>query len=233
MAKTFSTSDPHLRRAVARFRRISIAWAMLLAGLGALSLLAQQGKHPLVSLSYFLAAGLLVLDLQPVHLAMTAVIWGISLTALLPGVNEVLATDPIGLLFGAGFLESLALAVVRLLLLVMCWSQFMFYRMLYGTAEMVGMQANLPAIPALIPDRSDRLVALSWAMLGIAAVALLLVGPLPEISLLSYSLSGPAVGILLGVAFTPTQRRRAALAGILVGVMVFFFSLQMSSGLSA
>jgi hypothetical protein len=205
---------------------------VLLGGLGILSLLAQQGKHPLASLGYFLAAGLLLFDLQPVHLAMTSVLWGISLTALLPGVNDVLATDPIGLMFGVGFLESLALAVVRLLLLIMCWGQFMFYRMLYGTVDMVAMQPDLAIIPEVIPNRSVRLVNQSWVLLGLAVIALLLAGRLSELALLSYSLSGPAIGMFLGVAFTPTRLRRAALAGILAGVMVFFFSLQMSSGLS-
>lgn len=232
MAKTLSISDPNLRRAAARFRRVTIAWAALLGGLGVISLLAQQGRHPLAALVYFVAAGLLLFDLQPVHLAMTAVLWGFSLTALLPGVNSVLASDPIGLMFGVGFLESLALAIVRLLLLILCWSQFMFYRMLYGTAGTVGLDADLPVIPELIPNRTDRLVYLAWALLGLSALALAMVGLNAEIALLSYSLSTPAIGISLGVAFSPTQRRGMALTGLLAGVIVFLISLQMSSTLA-
>lgn len=189
-------------------------------------MLAQQGEHPLAALVFFIAAGLLALDPQPVYLAMTSVLWGLSLTALLPGVNQATASDPIALMFGAGFLESVALAVVRLLLMMMSWSQFLFYRLLYGTAR---FDADLPAIPEVVPNQTNRLALMALGLAGASVLSLLVGSALRDSAQLSYSLATPAIGIALGVAFSPTDRRGFALAALIAATILSLFSLQRMS----
>lgn len=149
----------------------------------------------------------------------------------MPAINQVFALDPIVLLFEAGLIESVALAFVRAILVLMAWNQFQFYRMLYGTRDAVGLEPGLPDIPEVVPNRTALLENYArWA--GISGGGIILAAyiiPNSELlpPLLSSSLGAGmvAVGLGVGVAFSPTDRRPAALGSIVVGGIIFVVSI--------
>ena len=171
------------------------------------------------------------LGLQPALLALVAVTWALSLLGLVPAINQVFALDPIVLMFEAGPIESLALAFVRGILVLMAWNQFLFYRMLYGTRGTVGLEAGAPDIPEVVPNRTALLEGYArWA--GISGGGLILAAYIiPNndflLPLLSSSLGAGmvAVGLGVGVAFSPTSRRPAALGSVLVGGIIFLVTI--------
>ena len=216
---------PSLLAAKKRLRRILVAWALLFAGVGALTAFAQRDALARTPMLWFAAAGMLLLSSspQPAYLALVAALWGLSLVSLNAQVNQVLSADPIPLIFGGGFLEQLASAFVRVIFVIMAWNQFLFYRMLYGTEGAPGLDPKLRPVPEVTSNWTD---SLAIAALGMAGVSLVAVGfgysPIPlgsaRILLIqSASLASLAIGLGLGAAFSPTRRRVAALAGIALG----------------
>jgi hypothetical protein len=171
------------------------------------------------------------LGLQPALLGLVSVTWALSLLGLVPAINEVFALDPIVLMFEAGFIESVALAFVRGILVVMAWNQLLFYRMLYGTEGTVGLELGMPDIPEMVPNRTALLETYArWA--GIAGGVIVLAAfIIPNDDLLLPLLSSAlgagmvAIGLGVGVAFSPTQRRSAALGSIVVGGIIFMASI--------
>jgi hypothetical protein len=150
---------------------------------------------------------------------------------LVPGVRLILGGDPISRLFSSGTVELVAMAVVRILLLVTAWNQFMFYRLLYGTEGAAGLDASLPAIPAVLPNPSDR-TAISARFLGFLALmaslaSVPLAGATAGLSFLSVAYGGSvlAVGLGLGSAFVPTRRRTMALWGVGLGCAALLAAL--------
>ena len=228
MPAILSPADPHLQAAVGRLRRTQWAWAALLAALAVLALAgARSGVQPLAALQWAISAALLALAPQPALLALVAMQWGLSLAALTPAAAAALGPDPLGLVFGGGTVELLALAGVRLLLAVAAWNQFLFYRMLYGTAQASGLDPALPPVPEVVPNHSDRL-ALSSAVLGalglLAAWGGAALAPAAwtiGVRTLAVAAAAFALGLGLGAAFSPTRRRGAALAGAGLGALAF------------
>jgi hypothetical protein len=171
------------------------------------------------------------LGLQPALLGLVSVTWALSLLGLVPAINEIFALDPIVLMFEAGFIESLALAFVRGILVVMAWNQLLFYRMLYGTQGTVGLEPGMPDIPEMVHNRTALLETYArWA--GIAGGLIILAAfIIPNDDLLLPLLSSAlgagmvAIGLGVGVAFSPTQRRSAALGSIVVGGIIFMASI--------
>lgn len=171
------------------------------------------------------------LGLQPALLGLVSVTWALSLLGLVPGINGIFALDPIVLLFEAGLIESLALAFVRGVLVVMAWNQLLFYRMLYGTRGTVGLEPGMPDIPEIVPNRTARLETYArWA--GISGGLIILAAhfiPNNEIvlPLLSSALGAGmvAVGLGVGVAFSPTESRTAALGSIIFGGIIFLLAI--------
>jgi hypothetical protein len=237
-APALSADHPNLVKARQRHRRIQVAWSILFLLVGGTALYALGGAHPLAGLRWLLPAILMLVDQQPAYLALTAVTWAVSLVGAIPAVNAVLALDPISHILGVAAVESLALAVVRLIFLLMAWNQFMFYRMLSGTQGSSGLDPGLAHIPEVIPNRSDRL---AWAARLAAVISLaagLLAIPLSPglaaraILNLGIALSNLAVGLGLGAAFSPTQKRGTALAGFALGMGVFLMQLMIARGLA-
>jgi len=226
--RSLSPEHPNLVRAATRLRRILLAWAGLFAGAGLLSLVAQPGVAPVL---WLIGAILIVVDPQPALLGMVSVGWGLSLLGASPDLNQAIALDPVGALFSTGWAESLSLGFVRLILAIMAWNQFLFYRLLYGTHSMTGLAANLPDIPEVIPNRTGRLNAYSWAAWVVGGLALL-VSSLPAAQLIlrplrtaSLGLAALAIGLGVGVAFSPTHRRGTALTAVVLGGFVFLASV--------
>ncbi len=228
MPRSLSPEHPNLVRAASRFRRISLAWAALFAGTGLLSLIGQPGVAPVL---WVIGAVLLAVEPQPALLAMVAVGWGLTLLGVAPDLNRVIALDPVGALFSAGWLESLSLGFVRLILAIMAWNQFLFYRLLYGTRSMTGLTENLPDIPEVIPNRTGRLTGYSWAAGVVGGLALLL-SAVPEalpierpLQTAALGFAALSIGLGVGVAFSPTHRRGTALTAVVLGGFLFLGSV--------
>jgi hypothetical protein len=213
---------------------------VLFAGLAVLAFLAAPGVIPI---QWIAGVALLILSaapnptgsrtflgLQPALLALVSVTWALSLLGLVPAINQIFALDPIVLMFEAGLMEGIALAFVRGILVLMAWNQFMFYRMLYGTSGTFGLEAGVPDIPEMVPNRTVLLETYSrWA--GISGGAIVLAAYVVPSNLILPMLSSAlgagmvAVGLGVGVAFSPTERRHAALGSIVVGAIVFVASI--------
>ena len=228
MPRPLSPEHPNLVRAATRLRRIQLAWAALFSGAGLLSLIAHRDVAPVL---WLIGAVLLVAESQPALLAMVSVGWGLTLLGVSPELNRVIALDPVGALFSAGWAESLSLGFVRLILAIMAWNQFLFYRMLYGTRSMSGPTEELPAIPEVIPNRTGRLTAYAWAAWVAGGLGLILSSSLeaqPMLRLTQTAALGFAalsIGLGVGVAFSPTSRRGIALSAVVLGGFIFLASV--------
>ncbi len=226
MPETLSQDHPNLVIAMKRLRRSLWAWAGLFVLIGGITFAVLNDSYPLAALPWFASAVLLLVGIQPAYLALVAVQWGLSILTLIPGVNSVIGPDPFTVLFDLSLVESIALSVVRILLLMMAWNQFMFYRMLYGTETASGLDDDLPAIPEVIPNKSDLLARISqlmgilgllvlWGALLIQAVILS-----RDLATLGYACAIYAIGLGVGVVFSPTRQRKVALSGIGIGTIV-------------
>ncbi|HSR47222.1 MAG TPA: hypothetical protein VLL77_04475 [Anaerolineales bacterium] len=238
-SEPIAPDHPNLVLAVGRLRRLQWLWAGLFAALGILATAGTGFAQPVLPLVWIVIAAVLAIRVQPILLALVAVAWGFSLLLSVPGVEATLGHDPISRLFGGNTIELIALAIVRIILLVTAWNQFLFYRMLYGTALAAGLDESLPAIPAVIPNPSDT-VAVWSRLLGFLGVILALASvPLSGDRYASqllgavYGLSVFAVGLGLGAAFTPTNRRPAALVGIGLGCVAVLLGLFIGRALLA
>lgn len=226
-----AVDHPNLLLAVGRLRRLQWLWAVLFAGLGGLALASTGLRQPFLPLTWITIAALLATKPQPIYLSLVAVAWGFSMIFLVPGVAQTLGTDPVTRLFSGGAIEILALTLVRLLLLVTAWNQFLFYRMLYGTEGAAGLNPSLAPIPPVLPNPSDRVAV--WArllgFLGLmaAVVSIPLSSSTLRANLLGAAYAGAvlAVGLGLGSAFVPTRRRGMALTGVGLGCAALLASL--------
>jgi hypothetical protein len=231
MPKPLPPDHPNLLHAAQRLRRILLAWALLFLAMSVLTALAQAGRSAVSSLVWLGAAVLLTLSPQPAYLGLVTVLWGFSLVGLSPEINRILALDPIGLLLNPGTTEQVALAVVRVVLLVMAWNQFLFYRMLYGTEGSTGLDPRLPPIPTVIARQTDRLASTALWLGGASLLGFLTAFPAAEIGRaglplsLGAGLATLATGLGLGVVFSPTGRRSAALIAVVVGTLSYLLIL--------
>lgn len=238
MSSTLSPDDPNLIIATNRLSRTLRVWAALFAGAGVLTIIASQGRQPIIALQWIIIAFILAVGKQPVYLALASIQWGLSLTLLIPSLSWILGPDPLSYLIYDSSIENIALGLVRVVLMIVAWNQFLFYRMLYGTAEASGLDADLPPIPEVIPNRTDRIAEVS-RFLGLFGV----VASIAAFSLQTHNLALPALrlsftgaifalGLGLGVAFSPTQRRSAALTSVGLGVATFLITILTSRVLS-
>ena len=230
MPTELTSEHPNLRQAATRLRRTLWIWAALAAGMGLLTAAPSAGGEIVPAIGWFVAAVLMALFAQPVLLALTAVQWALSLVAWIPGVSRVAGDDALTALLQPGAFESIGLAVVRVMLAVTAWNQFLFYRMLYGTGQAAGLDPNLPPIPEVVPNRTDAW-ALASRLLGGAAIvaALAALGLSTPARLIVIQagllLASLALGLGLGAAFSPTTRRGAALLGAGLGGIGFVLAL--------
>ncbi|MCH7587168.1 MAG: hypothetical protein IIC78_03895 [Chloroflexi bacterium] len=225
------SDHPNILLAANRFRRIAFAWAGLSALVGLITLRMLSGSFPLAAVPWFICTLLLVSIQQPSGMALVTVLWGTSLLHLLPGVAALFGPDPLTLMFEVSTIEKIAFAVVRILLLLMAWNQFMFYRMLYGTSYFSGLPKDSPVIPEVIRNRNDSLARIAlwlgvvsllavWGagLIGVQEMALRLIAFAYICVLLS-------IGLGLGAVFSPTNRRRDALSAIGFGFISFLSML--------
>ncbi len=206
-------------------------WALLFAAMGGTAWIVMRDSHPLAAVQWLAAAALFALGSQPIYLVLAAALWGISIASLIPGAAILLGPDPLGILFAGGVFETIVLIFVRIVFAVMAMNQFLFYRMLYGTERMSGLDESLPDIPEVIPNHADLLGQISSGLAGVAIVAIILGWTILPAALSAFVLHGAAitamyaVGLGLGTAFSPTDKRAAALLGVFFGALAFLLSL--------
>jgi len=228
--ETLPVDNPNLQVARRRLQRTQWLWALLMSGMGWLAYGTLRPEHPIAFLPWIAAALLLVVEPQPIVLALTAMMWALSLTNLVPSIAALIGPDPLARVFEPGSLETLVAIAVRLVLAVTALNQFTLYRMLYGTRSMSNLDPELPFIPEVVKNRSD---GYAWAAAGLGCLAL--VANLCALPLAARSLAGPAfeialaaalfaIGLGLGAAFSPTTRRPAALLGIGLGAAAYLLA---------
>ncbi len=221
----------NLATAVGRMQRSLWIWGGLFAAMGLLTLTQLRTTHPLAAVPWLLGAALLFVVRQPALLALVSVQWGLSLVVLIPGVGAAFGRDPLLAALTPAPIEAIGLSLVRVLLAVTAWNQFAFYRMLYGTAGASGLNPNLPPIPQVIPNQTDRLawtsrlMAFGGLVAAPAAVAARSSGLSDEVLTLGLILATYAIGLGLGAVFSPTRQRSQALAGVGLGAIGFLGAL--------
>lgn len=235
MPDTLPPETPNLRVAVGRLRRTLWVWAALFAALAGLQWFAlQRAPDPVAlidALGLLLVALVIALDAQPAYLALVAVVWGVSLVRLLPGVAAAFGPDVLVALVGDSLLEQLAAAIARLLLMITAWNQFMLFRLLYGTAQFHGTDPQAPIIPEVIRNRAPRLAAagrwMAAAALALALGAIPLVDPAARAILLHSALllATVALGLGVGAAFSPLPRRAPAMQTIVMASAAYVLAL--------
>jgi hypothetical protein len=205
-------------------------WAAVTAAMAIFTWFNLGSTYPLASLPWAVAA-LLLLTHQPLALALTAVLWSLSLVYLVPGLDLVFGPDPISNLLAGSAVEAFGRALLRIVMAITAWNQFMFYRLLYGTVRASGLPYDSPPIPEVVPNRSDA-GSIASAATGVVALLSALSATAPfagAISLrlvqLGFALSLLSLGLGLGSAFSPTDRRRQAMAGSSLAVIAFLVAL--------
>lgn len=222
---------PNLKLAATRLQRIQWVWASLFAGMAVLSWMSIGGAYPLAALPWLLGAALLATLLQPALLALVALQWALSLGALIPGLAVAFGPDPISQVFSGGTIETVGRAAVRVVMAVVAWNQFIFYRMLYGTSGTVGLPEDLRPIPEVVDNRSNAFATASAitggasVLLSVASLSLSTSTVGHMLVQLAYHGAVFAVGLGLGAAFSPTSLRRRALLGVGLGILAFLGSL--------
>lgn len=226
------TDHPHLSAARLRLRRTQWAWAALCAAVGGLSLIVALrlgGQTPLIiaAVPWLTSGALLAFSSQPAALALVAAQFALSLVLLLPGAAAAFGPDPVAAVFGASGVEAALIGLIRAVLAVTAWSQFHFYRILYGTASSSGLDPRLPAIPEVVPNRSNAFGSASRTLGAVALLIALAAFGLAGNDLGLYALGAGhatsvlAIGLGLGAAFSPTTQRTSALTGIALGGAAF------------
>ena len=135
MPKTLSQTDPNLLKAVQRLTRSHYIWAALFVALGLLTQFMAAPLHPFAGLP-FIIVGLVCLRWRdPALLATVAVLFALSVVPTFYNKITILGPDPLTQVISLGGLEIAALALGRLLLAYVAVTQFLFLRLLYGTAR--------------------------------------------------------------------------------------------------
>jgi hypothetical protein len=232
MPRTLPKDDPHLITAVKRLARVQLVWGWLLVGLGLLTQIVAGLDHPVAGLP-FIAVGIACLRWgDPALLAAVAALVALSIVPAVNGRATLLGPDPLVRLLGMSAVEIGALVIGKVLMVVTASNQFLFYRLLYGTERATSDEADLPIIPPMLPNRTNRLAR--WAsglgfggvFLSIISLLLLIADPTAPatraMAEMGGSLGAIALGLGLGAAFSPTDERPAALWGVGLGGVSYF-----------
>lgn len=202
-----------------------------------LTYIAMEPEHILRVAPWVAAALLFAFGRQPAYFAIASILWGLQVIHVVPGAEAALGPNPLSATLGSGALEKLGYAVLEAVMMVTAWNQFMFYRMLYGTRGFTGLDPDSPMIPEVIPNRTSFLAWTAFFLALGSMIAAAAAFPLARQAKSAWAveaamgLSEIAIGLGLGVAFSPTDRRRVALAGTFVGAAGFALSLAVNQAL--
>ena len=231
MPTAISPDDANLQLAVSRLRRLLRIWSALYAAMGIITFAVLGPEHLYTAVVWLLGAALLFFVHQPLLFALVAVQIALSLILILPGLSGAFGPDPISLSIGSGAIEILGLALVRIILAISAWNQFLFYRMLYGTERASGLDPDTPPIPEIVENWTDQFAYAAagvglLSLLAASASTTLIRGPLTSQGLdVALGLATYAIGLGLGSAFSPTNRRGYALLGIILGIAGFLSAI--------
>ncbi len=235
MPKLLSKDDPNLVKAASRLARGQLIWGGLFIVLGLFTSLAAGEAHPISGLP-FIAVGVMCLRWgDPVLIAAVAMLMALSIWPSLDVRGSILGPEPIYKVFpNFGFVERSALVFAKGILVYTALQQFLVLRFLYGTETATTDDPNTPVIPAMIPNNANRFGVwarfLGFAGIAFAILALLLALLAPPTTFtrtlaeLGGSLGALALGLGLGVAFSPTDEREAALWAIGLGAVSYLAS---------
>jgi len=238
MTKTLPKTDPNLIKAVDRLGKAHTLYGWLLISLGLFAQWSAGVEHPLAGMP-FIAIGIAELVLgEPVLLGTVGLLIILSVLPTLYPTVTILGPEPLVTMMDLGGIEKGALVLGKVILAGTALNQFFLFRLLYGTETATSDDPNLPIIPPMIPNRTDRLARTAqWA--GIFSnvaigLALLLFTQAPDASAtrlmteMAGSLGATAFGLGLATAFSPTTKREAALWGVgtgMVGYLTAVFTL--------
>ena len=241
MPKTLSTQDANLVKAVERNARSLNLWGVLLIAAGAVTQFAVWDSHPVAGFPLMAIGAACLIWKDPALFAAVGTIVAFSIPASLNARVSLLGPDPLAQLTDLNAIERVAIALGKVLIALTAGNQFLMFRLLYGTARATSDDANLPLIPAMVPNRTDRIAR--WARTlgiagGIAALLgwlLLAVDPAAFLTRVAAELGGSlgavAAGLGGGAAFSPTEEREAALFGVSLGLVAFVAAAILLGGL--
>jgi hypothetical protein len=237
MPKTLSKHDPNLLAAVGRLERAQRTNAFILIAFGLLAqAVAVSGEplHPVAGLPFIAIGVFCWLWGDPALLATAAVLFLFSTVPSIVTRLSLLGPDPIVTLAGLGGWELVIVVGVKVVLAFMSVQQFFMFRLLYGTQRMTSDAANLALIPPMVTNRTDVYARWARSAGGVGAVAALVgfgatfVDPTAFATRVFAELGGAlgatALGLGLGAAFSPTDERRAALAGMGFGMASYLLA---------
>lgn len=221
-----ATSDhPNLTKLTERLRRTQWVWAGVFASMSWITLSVMGKEYPLAAAPWLIISALLILGKEPVYFALIAVQWGLSLLSMLPGLNRFIGPDPFSMIFMPSLVEGLTFSMVRILLLLIAWNQFLCYRILYGRARKAQHEKSLLELPEVIPNKATILakIALTLAFLAILTIwgTIFLRSPkeIEYSTFFAYLSASFAIGLGAGALFSPNKHR--SMAGASVGLGSF------------
>lgn len=231
MSKTLSTTDPRLQAGVQQMRRTLRVWGILLALYGGLTFFLNFGPHPVAGWPFILIGLLCLVSGDPLLLGSIAVLMSFALVPTLALNLPLFGPDLLRQIIPLNSIEFLAVIVGKILIIITALNQFMFYRFYYGTARAAMDDPQLPAIPEMVPNRTNRYARWTTWLAGLGLVtALLALGVsqvdrtafLPQVlAELGGTCGGLALAVAFGVAFSPTDERPRALQSTVLGALAY------------
>lgn len=231
MPKVLPQSDPHLQEAVQRLNRTQKTTGWILLGYGVFTQLvaiSAEPGHPVAGLPFLAIGFFTLLWGEPALLAASGLLFALSLVPALAPAVSLLGPDPIVQVTEVTGWELLLVVGVKAVLAFSAMQQFLLFRLLYGTERARTDEPDLALIPAMVPNRTDRLArwGRSTGLVGVAAALLALAFLASDptayagrvIAEVAGALGAVAAGVGLGAAFSPTDERPAALLGLGAGL---------------
>lgn len=225
------TNNSHLLRLSERLVKVQRIWAVAFALMSWITISTIGGEYPLAAASWLLIAILLLVGKQPAYFALVAAQWGLSLLSLFPGLNRFIGPDPFAMIFKPGLVEGLVLAMLRILLLLVAWHQFLTFRILYGRPRIQQRKKSLQELPEIIPNQTALMATVALVLAFLANLSawgtVLLNSPIAiaHLGSSSYLFASFAIGLGLGASFSPTRNPGVAGTSIAFGAIALLSML--------
>lgn len=206
-------------------------WGLLLALYGGLTFFLNFGPHPVAGWPFIILGVLCLLGGDPLLLGSIAVLMAFALVPTVAPNLPLFGPDLLRQIVLLNSIEFFAVIVGKVLIIITSLNQFMFYRFYYGTARAEMEDPQLPVIPALVPNRTNRFAHWTSWLVGVGLLAALLAlglslvdrtAFLPQVlAELGGTCGGLAVAITFGVVFSPTDERPVALRNAALGLLAY------------
>jgi hypothetical protein len=227
------STHPNITKLVARLHRSQWIWAGAFASMGWITLSVLGNEYPLAAAPWLIIAVLLILRKEPAYFALIAAQWGLSLLPMLPGLNRFIGPDPLSRIFSPGLVEGLTFAMLRILLLLIAWNQFLFYRILYGMVRRDQHEQSRLDLPEVFPNKARILARIAFALASIAVLTIwgtIFLRTPKEIeyfATFAHLSASFAIGLGVGALFSPMRHHGMAGASVGLGGFAIFSILIM------